>query len=122
MADALERLKERLAEVTDLGKVARLLAWDQQTMMPPAGTAHRADQFSTLLRISHERFTDPEVGRLLEELRPVEDSLEPDSDDTTLIALVRRDYEKAVKCPPRCGRTLPAPLPGARRARGKRTR
>ncbi len=70
MADALEQLKERLAEVTDLGKVARLLAWDQQTMMPAAGTAHRADQFSTLLRIVHERFTDPEVGRLLEELRP----------------------------------------------------
>src|SRR5437016_1483541 len=99
MADALEQLKERLAEVTDLGKVARLLAWDQQTMMPPAGTAHRADQFSTLLRIAHERFTDPEVGRLLEKLRPVEDSLDPDSDDATLIALVRRDYEKAVKVP-----------------------
>ena len=62
MADALEQLKERLAEVADLGKVARLLAWDQQTMMPPAGTGHRADQFSTLLRIVHERFTDPEVG------------------------------------------------------------
>src|SRR5205809_4250482 len=99
MADALEQLKERMAEVTDLGKVARLLAWDQQTMMPPAGTAHRADQFSTLLRISHERFTDSEVGRLLEKLRPVEDSLDPDSDDATLIALVRRDYEKAVKVP-----------------------
>ena len=47
----------------------------------------------------HERFTDPEVGRWLEELRPVEDSLEPDSDDGALIALVRRDYEKAVNVP-----------------------
>jgi carboxypeptidase Taq len=99
MADALERLKERLAEVTDLGKIARLLSWDQQTMMPPAGTAHRADQFATLLRLAHERFTDPEVGRLLEELRPVEDSLDPDSDDAALISLVRRDYEKAVNVP-----------------------
>jgi carboxypeptidase Taq len=99
MADALERLKERLAEVTDLGKVARLLSWDQQTMMPPAGTAHRADQFATLLRLMHERFTDPEVGRLLDELRPLEDSLGADSDDGALIALVRRDHEKAVKVP-----------------------
>src|SRR5207249_10616416 len=57
--------------------------------------------YTTLFRsrISHERFTDSEVGRLLEELRPVEDSLDPDSDDATLIALVRRDYEKAVKVP-----------------------
>ena len=99
MADALEGLKERLAEVMDLNKVARLLGWDQQTMMPPAGTAHRAEQFSTLLRIAHERFTDPEVGRLIEELRPLEDSLDPDSDDVALIRLARRDYEKAVNVP-----------------------
>jgi carboxypeptidase Taq len=99
MADALEQLKERLVEVGDLGKVARLLGWDQQTMMPPAGTAHRADQFSTLLRIAHEKFTDPEVGRLLDELQPMEDSLDPDSDDAALIRLTRRDYEKAVKVP-----------------------
>src|SRR5579884_409851 len=99
MADALEQLKERLIEVGDLGKVARLLGWDQQTMMPPAGTAHRADQFSTLLRIVHEKFTDPEVGRLLDELQPMEESLDPDSDDAALIRLTRRDYEKAVKVP-----------------------
>src|SRR5215471_1599968 len=99
MADALEQLKERLAEVTDLGKVARLLAWDQQTMMPPAGTPHRADQFSTLLRLMHERFTDPEVGRWLDELRPLEESLDPDSDDAATIWVSRRDYEKAVNVP-----------------------
>ena len=99
MADALDRLKERLTEVMDLSKVARLLAWDQQTMMPPAGTAHRADQFSALLRIVHEKFTDPEVGRLLEELGPLEESLDPDSDDAALIRLARRDYEKAVNVP-----------------------
>jgi carboxypeptidase Taq len=67
--------------------------------MPPAGTAHRADQMSTVFRLAHEMFTDPEVGRLLDELRPLEDSLDPDSDDAALIRLVRRDYEKAVKVP-----------------------
>jgi carboxypeptidase Taq len=99
MADALERLKERLGEVTDLNKVVRLLSWDQQTMMPPAGTSHRADQAATVQRLAHELFTDPEVGRLLDELRPLEESLDPASDDATLIALARRDYEKAVKVP-----------------------
>ncbi|HET8752619.1 MAG TPA: carboxypeptidase M32 [Gaiellaceae bacterium] len=99
MADALEQLKERLAEVTDLGKVTRLLSWDQQTVMPPAGTGHRADQTATVQRLAHELFTDPAVGRLLDELRPLEDSLDPDSDDAALIRLVRRDYEKAVNVP-----------------------
>lgn len=99
MADALERLKERLGEVLDLTKVVRLLSWDQQTMMPPAGTAHRADQMSTVFRLAHEMFTDPEVGRLLDELRPLEDSLDPDSDDAALIRVTRRDYEKSVEVP-----------------------
>ena len=99
MADALEQLKERLAEITDLGKVGRLLSWDQQTMMPLAGTGHRADQMATVYRLAHERFTDPAVGRLLEELRPLEESLDPDSDDASLIRVVRRDYEKAVNVP-----------------------
>ncbi|HEY2310510.1 MAG TPA: carboxypeptidase M32 [Gaiellaceae bacterium] len=99
MGDTLEGLKERLAVVTDLGKVARLLSWDQQTMMPPAGTLHRAEQFSTLMRIAHEKFTDPEIGRMLDELQPLEDSLDPDSDDAALIRLTRRDYEKSVKVP-----------------------
>jgi carboxypeptidase Taq len=99
MADALDQLKERLAEVQDLGKIARILGWDQQTVMPPAGTQHRAEQYSTLSRITHEKFTDPAVGKLLDELRPVEDSLDPDSDDAALIRLTRRDYEKAVNVP-----------------------
>jgi carboxypeptidase Taq len=97
--DALERLKERLGEVTDLGKVARLLSWDQQTVMPPAGTGHRADQTATVQRLAHERFTDPEVGRWLDELAPLAESLDPDSDDAALISVVRRDYEKAVNVP-----------------------
>src|SRR5581483_193363 len=99
MADALEQLKERLVEVVDLGKIARILSWDQQTKMPPAGTRHRAEQMGTLQRIAHEKFTDPAVGRLLDELRPLEESLDPDSDDAALIRLVRRDYEKAVNVP-----------------------
>src|SRR6201997_2228061 len=99
MGEELERLKERLGEVTDLSKVARLLSWDQQTKMPPAGTGHRADQTATVQRLAHELFTDPAVGVLLDELSPLEESLDPDSDDAALIRLTRRDYEKAVNVP-----------------------
>jgi carboxypeptidase Taq len=99
MADPLEKLKERLAEVMDLYKVVRLLSWDMQTMMPAAGTGHRADQMATVQQLAHELFTDPEVGQWLEELRPVEESLDPDSDDASTIRVARRDYEKAVNVP-----------------------
>jgi carboxypeptidase Taq len=99
MADGLERLKERLGQVMDLYKVVRLLSWDQQTMMPAAGTRHRADQMATVMRLAHELFIDPEVGKLLDELRPLEESLDPDSDDASLIRVARRDYEKDVQVP-----------------------
>ena len=99
MSDALARLKERLRTTTDLGRISRLLGWDQQTMMPPAGSHHRADHLSTLSRLAHEVLTDPETGRLLDELRATEESLERDLDDAALIRMTRRDYEKAVRVP-----------------------
>ena len=99
MSDALEQLKDRLGRITELGRIARLLSWDQQTMMPPAGSGHRAEQMATLGRTTHELLIDPETGRLLEELRPFEDSLDPDSDDAATLRLARRDYEKASRVP-----------------------
>jgi carboxypeptidase Taq len=97
--DALAQLKERLGRVTDLERVMRLLSWDQQTMMPAAGAGHRADHMATLRRLSHELLVADETGRLLDELHPLEGSLEPESDDGALLRLVRRDYEKAVRVP-----------------------
>ena len=99
MADALAQLKERLTRITDLERVSRVLNWDQQTMMPPAGWQHRSDHMATLRRISHELLIAEETGRLLDELRSVEDSLDPDSDDAALIRVARRDHEKASHVP-----------------------
>jgi len=99
VSEPLLRLQERLGKITDLERISRVLSWDQQTMMPPAGSDHRADHLATLRRIAHELLIADETGRLLDELRPLEDSLEPGSDDAALIRLARRDYEKAVQVP-----------------------
>jgi carboxypeptidase Taq len=99
MSDALTRLKERLGTVTDLERIGRLLNWDQQTMMPPAGFRHRADHLAALRRLSHEHLIDPETGHLLDELASVEETLDPESDDGSLLRMTRRDYEKAVRVP-----------------------
>jgi carboxypeptidase Taq len=99
VGDALEQLKRRLEKITDLERVGRLLNWDQQTMMPPAGFKHRADHLATLRRLQHELLIDDETGRLLDELRPLGDSLEYDSDDAALIRMTRRDFDKAVRVP-----------------------
>src|SRR4051794_38657649 len=99
MADALDQLKSRLADYTALDALAYLLAWDQRTMMPPAGFMHRGAHMSLLERLAHDKLTDPEVGRLLDELEPRLDSLDPDSWDAATIRVAQRDYRKAVQVP-----------------------
>ncbi|HZO50503.1 MAG TPA: carboxypeptidase M32 [Gaiellaceae bacterium] len=99
MDTVLAELRRRLAEVHDLRQVTLALEWDQLVMMPRGGAAARAEQLATLQGLAHERFTDPEVGRLLERLRPLEESLDYDSDDASLIRVARRDYEKARRVP-----------------------
>lgn len=100
MDAALRDLKLRLAEVADLSRAAGVLGWEQRVSMPPLGTEARADQLATLGRIVHERFTDPEIGRLLDRLAPLEESLPYDSDDASLIRVTRRDWEKERRVPP----------------------
>jgi carboxypeptidase Taq len=97
---AFDELRLRMAELNDLQHVGGLLFWDQRTKMPPAGSETRAEQVATLGRIAHERLVDPEVGRLLEELRGYEDSLARDSFEASLIRVTRRDWEKATRVPP----------------------
>lgn len=63
-------------------------------MMPSKGAAVRAEQLATLGRVAHEKFVSPEIVRLLDELRPYEESLPYESDEASLIRVTRRDYEK----------------------------
>ncbi len=97
--DDLSTLRERLAEISDLSRAAGVLGWEQRVSMPPLGTESRAESLATLGRIIHDRFTDPEIGRLLERLAPLEESLPYDSDDASLIRVTRRDWEKACRVP-----------------------
>jgi carboxypeptidase Taq len=100
MEEKLTELKRRLQEINDLEMAAAVLNWDQSTYMPPGGAAARARQMATLGRLSQEKFIDPVVGKLLDDLQTYEESLPYDSDDASLIRVTRRNYEKAVKIPP----------------------
>jgi carboxypeptidase Taq len=97
MTEKLQRLKEILGEVSDLGRAAAVLAWDQETFMPPGGVEGRADQLTTLERISHSRFASDEVGALLDAAEGDVARLPFDSDDASLVRVTRRDFDQARK-------------------------
>ena len=99
MEDKLQSLKQRLLEVNDLNAAAALLSWDQTSYMPEGGAPARGRQLALLSRLGHEKFTDAEVGRLLDALQPYAESLPFDDDDAALLRLTRRNYDRLVKVP-----------------------
>jgi Zn-dependent M32 family carboxypeptidase len=52
---ALERLRDRMAELADLSAMEMLATWDQLVMMPAEGAAARAQQLGTLARLTNGR-------------------------------------------------------------------
>ncbi len=99
MGSKLEDLRERLAEINDLGRARALLAWDEWTQMPPAGAEVRAEQVATLARIRHELLISDELGRLIEGAGGETEDLPYDSDDASLVRVARRGWEKARRVP-----------------------
>jgi carboxypeptidase Taq len=94
-----DELRQRLAEVVDLGKTMSLLSWDQQVLMPRRGAQVRAEQLATVGRIAHVKFTSPEMGRLIDDLREWGEQHDFDSFEASLIRVAARDWEKASKVP-----------------------
>ncbi|NTU75620.1 MAG: hypothetical protein HGA86_05825, partial [Anaerolineaceae bacterium] len=99
MSDKFAQLKQRLYEINALRGATALLGWDQQTYMPVGGAEDRGMQLSVLSSIAHQKFTDPEIGKLLEDLAPEAAQLDPDSDDACLVRVMQREYKKNTLIP-----------------------
>lgn len=99
MEEKLAQLKTKLAELADLGGAAALLGWDQQTYMPSGAAEMRGNQQAIVARILQEWATAPELGKLIEDLKPYAETLDPDSDDARLIKVTAKDYAKATCVP-----------------------
>jgi carboxypeptidase Taq len=100
MEEKLRELKTRLVEIDDLRKAEAVLSWDQSTHMPPGGAEARSRHMASLARLAQEKFIDPTIGKLLDELQPYADSLPYESDEASLVRVTRREYERATRIPP----------------------
>ncbi|MEZ4629386.1 MAG: carboxypeptidase M32 [Deinococcales bacterium] len=92
-------LKDRLAEIHDISHANAVLGWDQATYMPSGGAVARGRQMATLGKLAHEKFTDPALAKLLEDLSHRAEDLDPDGDEARLIQVVQKDLAKAQKIP-----------------------
>ncbi|GHU09040.1 carboxypeptidase M32 [Spirochaetia bacterium] len=102
-AQVLEKLYAIDRECCYLENAAAILEWDADTYLPPDGVKDRSEQLAVLKGIHHDRFTVPEIGRLLAELGVDEqnprgdEKLSPQERD--FLKVFGREYRRAVKLP-----------------------
>jgi carboxypeptidase Taq len=94
-----QSLLEKVHEIYDLRKAARVLTWDRATVMPKGGDTDRIQQIATLHRLSHMMFTSEEMGALIEEAAVELNGVQYDSAEASLIRFLRRDYSQSRRLP-----------------------
>lgn len=99
MEEKFKELRSTLATLADIHGAEAILGWDAQTYMPPGSAEARGRQSGTLGQLAHEIATSEELGRLLEDLRPYAETLDPDSDERRMIRAALRDYDRAKRIP-----------------------
>jgi len=99
MSEKYQKLLDHLSDIHNIDMTASFLGYDQETYMPPGGTAARASQLATLSRISHQMMTSDKTARLLEDAAAELESADYDSDEASMIRVAQRDYEDLTKLP-----------------------
>ncbi len=87
-----------LREAATIGSVSSLLNWDQETYMPHAGAAFRAEQAALLSTLHHERITSPRIAELLDDCQR-DPALKGDPVVWANLREIRRMHDKATRLP-----------------------
>ena len=96
---AFRNLMTAFRGIFDLGKVADLLAWDQQTMMPPGGARIRGEQLATLSAEIHRRIGSKDVAADLDVLAAPDAAEALDHEQRAQVREARRAFEKQAHLP-----------------------
>lgn len=93
----------KMRKIADLRYASAVLQWDQETYLPPKGAAMRGQQITTLTELSHQFFTEPALGALLEEALSRDDLSIKEKRN---LELTKEDYIKQQKLTPSFVRRL----------------
>jgi carboxypeptidase Taq len=100
-SDPVPRFHALWGEIVDLSDAAGLLAWDQETVMPPHGHAARGAIQSTLAGLRHAKLCAPELSQAL---AACAERAEPGSVLAAEVREARRVLRRATRIPERLAR------------------
>ncbi|NHN42432.1 carboxypeptidase M32 [Halorubellus sp. JP-L1] len=92
---AYEEFLETVTRYKNLGYARGVLSWDQEVMMPEAGTPARSRQTAALSAVSHELLTSDELGEQLDALADADLT----DEQAAVVREVSRERERATSVP-----------------------
>ena len=95
MSESYEKFLMCIQQLADVENAQALLSWDQETYMPPRGTAMRAQAQGTLAGLAHEMLVDDQLVGLVRDLQGK--TLE--GDEAVNVREIARQQERALKIP-----------------------
>ncbi len=96
---AFDKLRAHTRETALLNSVSMVVEWDEQTHMPPAAGAWRAEQMAYLAGMIHKRNTAPELGGWLAELRDSDEAADPAGDVGATVRELSRKHDRETRLP-----------------------
>ncbi len=119
----ISELLTHMQEISALGALSALAAWDQNTIMPEGAGEVRGTQMAVMQGIIHERWTKPQLGSLISQLEEVVQNQSFTDADRGLVREAARTYKQYTKLPrelvEEMARTEAASFEAWRRARSK---
>lgn len=93
----------KMARIADVRHASAVLQWDQETYLPPKGATLRGQQISTLAELSHQLFSEEELGEILNTLN---EATNLSAAQKRNVELTLEDYNKNKKYSPQLVRAL----------------
>ena len=100
MKEKYNLLLAKVKEIQVIGQIQGIIGWDTEVMMPKKGVIQRSDQQAYLAGLAHSKITNPEIGKLLEEIKAHLDYEKLSDYEKRNVYLIQRDYDRSTKLPP----------------------
>ncbi|MEM8745988.1 MAG: carboxypeptidase M32 [Actinomycetota bacterium] len=95
-AGPVETVLAKWSDIASIGSAAAVLAWDQETLMPPQGGAQRGASLAVLAGLHHDQLVDP---ALIEAIDDAGSAVEAGSENEAHLREARRAVERARAVP-----------------------
>jgi len=99
LISSYKKLLEKAKDMFILQSATSIIHWDMETMMPPRAIKLRSQQLALLSRIEHKISTNPEIGKLLEEIMKHFKYDRLNTAQKRNVYLIKKNYDEQTKLP-----------------------